>query len=70
MKYDVLTWTGENLDIPRNPPGDRRVHSVRKADTYPPDGKPVPASARHIAPHTPVAAVGVASAAVRHTAVV
>lgn len=42
---------------------------VRKANTHHPDDSPLPANG-HIVPRMPVAAVAVASAAVRHTAVV
>ena len=66
MKCVVLTWIGENRDIPRNLPAGMPVHPARKADTSPPDDKPVPANARHIVPCTSVEAVAAASEDVRH----
>lgn len=66
MKCVVLTWIGENRDIPRNPPGGMPVPPVRKADTYPPDDKPVPSNVRRIVPRTLVEAVAAASEGVLH----
>ena len=66
MKCVVLTWIGENRDIPRNPPAGMPVHPVRKADAYSPDGKPVPANVHHIVPRTSVEAVAAASEDVLH----
>ena len=66
MKCVVLTWIGENRDIPRNPPAGMPVHPVRNADTYLPGDKPVPANECRIVPRTPVEAVAAASEGVRH----
>lgn len=70
MKCVVLTWILENRDIRRSLPDGMPAHPARSSDTYPPGDRIVPASARHTVRRMQVAAVAVASVAVRCIAVV